>query len=171
MASKKDDSKGILGIENMIRGLQGIAERLRDLEEHQGQFRREGTLGDKGEQGIEGVYGFSVRLGVGGEDRGVRVKPFGNFKQERDGATTVVDEREPLVDLFDESDHVLVVAELPGVEEADVFTELRGDVLVLGAEARDRNYRTEVLLPDSFEDQAMSRSMRNGILEVRLSRA
>jgi hypothetical protein len=58
---------------------------------------------------VEGVYGFSVRTGPGGSE--VKVEPFGNIKRDEKSGKTVVEEfREPVVDIFEEEDHILVVA-------------------------------------------------------------
>ena len=45
------------------------------------------------------------------------------------------------MDVFDETDHVLVVAELPGAEESGVKTEVKDDVLLISATGKDRRYQ------------------------------
>ncbi len=63
---------------------------------------------------VKGIYGFTVKVGLG--DDGPRIEPFGNIRKDRESGHTVVQEvREPVVDVFEEEDHVLVVAEMPGV--------------------------------------------------------
>ena len=45
----------------------------------------------------------------------IKVEPFGNVTKDKESGRTVVHEvREPLVDVFEEDDHVLVIAEMPG---------------------------------------------------------
>ena len=68
-----------------------------------------------------------------------------------------------MVDVFDEADHVLVVAEMPGIGEEDVQVELKDDILTISAERGDQKYRKEVLLPAAFPAESMSRTCRNGI--------
>jgi HSP20 family protein len=75
-----------------------------------------------------------------------------------------------MVDVFDEGDHVLVVAEMPGVGEEDLQLELKDDVLIIAAERGEMKYRKEVLLPDTFSAGQMSHSCRNGVLEIKLAR-
>jgi HSP20 family protein len=77
---------------------------------------------------------------------------------------------EPPVDVFEEADHVLVVAEMPGVGLEDVGIELADDILTISASRGPKKYRKEVLLPASFPADAMTRTCRNGILEIKLSR-
>ena len=60
----------------------------------------------------------------------MKVEPFGNVaKDAKTGRATVHEVIEPPVDVFEEADHVLVVAELPGVSDEDIKLELRDDVL------------------------------------------
>jgi HSP20 family protein len=75
-----------------------------------------------------------------------------------------------MVDVFDEQDHVLLVAEMPGVSETDVHIELKDDILTLAAARGDTKYRKEVLLPQAFTAAQMSHTCRNGILKVKLTK-
>jgi HSP20 family protein len=162
--SSAGDLGGFLGgLTNLIEKLGDLAEKGKDLQETQ-QFGEPG--------GIQGVYGFSIRTGLGGEQSGgVKVEPFGNVrKDEHTGRATVQEVMEPLVDVFEESDHVLVVAELPGVGTDDVKLELHDDILTIAAARGAKKYRKEVLLPTSFAEESMSQTCRNGILEVKLAR-
>jgi HSP20 family protein len=82
----------------------------------------------------------------------------------------VADTREPIVDVFDEGDKLLVVAELPGVAKKEIKVELNGDVLALSTTG-SRKYAKEVLLPASAKEEAMAVTYNNGVLEVRLHKA
>ena len=118
---------------------------------------------------LKGVYGFSVKSGLG--EKGVKVEPFGNIRRDTEGGLVEVHEiREPMVDVFDEPKHVLIVAEIPGIRQEDVQLELHEDILILAAEKGDKKYRKEVLLPASFSSDKMSFSCRNGILEIQLNK-
>jgi HSP20 family protein len=110
------------------------------------------------------VYGFSIKMGLGGKPI---IEQFGNVKATEEG-TVVAEVREPLVDVLDEGDRVVVLAELPGVEEKDIHLEVKDDILELTAEGRDRKYSKEVLLPSEVEADTMESSYKNGILEVKL---
>lgn len=106
---------------------------------------------------------------VGGT--GVKVEPFGNIKKDEESGRTVVKEiREPVVDLFEEEDHTLVVAEMPGIGVDDVKLEVEDDLLTIQAERGQKKYRKEVLLPQSYPRDKMQVSCNNGIVEIRCSR-
>ena len=125
-----------------------------------GEFRVKG-LGDKG----RGVYGFSVRTGVGGAPR---VERFGNIRAS-DAGPVVADVREPLVDVFDEGDEIVVAAELPGVADDEIQVQVREDILALETQG-ERKYAKEILLSAAAEAASLRRSYKNGILEVRLNK-
>ena len=97
------------------------------------------------------------------------VEPFGNIKVDRHAREGVVvaEVREPAVDVLEESDHLLIVAEMPGVGAADVKLEVHDDVLTLSAAAGDKKYRKEVLLPKSCPRERMTLSCNNGIVRIR----
>lgn len=125
-----------------------------------GEFKVKG-LGDK----AHGVYGVSVRVGLGGEPH---VERFGNIRATKEGPE-VVDVREPLIDVFDEDEEIVVAAELPGVREDAINIEVRGDVLALSSSG-ERRYAKEVLLPSAVDAASMRRSFKNGLLELRLKK-
>jgi HSP20 family protein len=114
------------------------------------------------------VYGFSMKMGLVGSQE-PRVEPFGNVhRDEKTGESTVQEVSEPLVDVIEENDHVLVLVQMPDVADKNVHLELNGDILVLHAEKGSKKYHKEIVLPRSFDSKAMERSCRNGILEVKL---
>ncbi|PKO24000.1 MAG: hypothetical protein CVU38_00880 [Chloroflexi bacterium HGW-Chloroflexi-1] len=78
-------------------------------------------------------------------------------------------QKEPSADVFDEGDHLLIIAELPGVEEKDIEIKVRGDKLTLSAQAPGREYLKEVALPCPVEAAAQT-SYRNGILQIELTK-
>jgi HSP20 family protein len=126
-----------------------------------GQFTVKG-LGDK----AQGVWGVSVRNLADGASR---VERFGNIHPTDDGPV-VADVREPLVDVFDEPDEIVLVAEMPGANEEDISVEVHGDVLALET-GGERKYAREVLLPAAVDPESLRRTFRNGILELKLKKA
>lgn len=168
---KEKDEPGIhidLGLGNLFKGIGNfvdlistMAEKGEEFVEKTKEFQGKGPLKD-----LKGVYGFSVKMGVGGKPT---VEPFGNVKSTPKGPV-VEETREPIVDVFEEDDEVQIIAEMPGVDEQDVKLEIKGDVLILSAEGLERKYRKEVLLPSEIEPEAISRSHKNGIFEARFKK-
>ena len=152
----------------LIGGLGTFIKKLGELAEKGKELRESGEINGPGGK-VKGVYGFHIKFGLGEE--GVAVEPFGNVQtDERTGEAVVSEVREPMVDVFDEKEQVLVIAEMPGVGEKDVTVEIKDDVLLIVAEAGDKKYRKEVLLPASFTADKMSHTCHNGVLEVKLDK-
>ncbi len=163
---KKPSPTGDLG--GILNGFGNFVEKLAELAEKGQELRQSGELrSDDGT--VRGVYGFNVKMGIGGQD--LEVEPFGNVGPEEDGDRVTVHEvREPMVDVFEEEDCVLVVAEMPGVGQEDIELDLQDDILTIRAEREEMQYRKEVLLPAAFAQERMSASCRNGVLKVRFTR-
>jgi HSP20 family protein len=155
------------GLGGILRGLGGLVEKLTELAEAGSELSRSGEIRGSGAgKEVRGIYGFTVKVGLGGE--GVKVEPFGNIRRDEGSGRAVVEEvREPAVDVFEESDHILIVAEMPGVGAEDARLEVEEDVLTITAEKGDKRYRKEVLLPGRFSREMMKVSCANGVLEIR----
>lgn len=154
-------------------GLGGIFEGLGSLIDSVSKIAKEGkgTISKKGEikglgDKVKGVYGFTVRTLAGGESK---VESFGNIKKTPKGPI-VEEEREPIVDIFDEKDHIMVIAELPGVNEEDIKTEIKGDILNISTQGKEKKYKKEVLLPSKVETEPISLIYKNGLLELKLKK-
>lgn len=165
---KKGEINIDLGFGNLFKGMGNfidlvseLAEKGESIIEKSGEFTGEGKLKD-----LKGVYGFSVRTGVGGSPK---VEHFGNIKQTEKGP--IVDEiREPIIDVFDEEGYIRILAELPGVAENDIKAALKGDILTIQAENKDRKYNKEILLDSPVKADSLSKLFKNGILEVKLTK-
>lgn len=169
--TKKSEEGADMGLGGFLSGLGTLLEKLGELAEKGEELRHTGELRDLGPKDkVRGVYGFTIKTGLGGEPS-VKVEPFGNVHKDEQTGKTVVDEvREPAVDVFEEADGVVVVAEMPGIGEEDARLELAEDVLSISAARGDKKYRKEVLLPAAFSAEQMSHTCRNGVLEVKLTR-
>jgi HSP20 family protein len=169
MAEKRRDRTPHGGIEGgiggMLKGLGDLVEKLGELAETGHELSKTGEIHGSEKQ-LRGIYGFTVKVGIG--DEGPRIEPFGNIRRDtHSGRTEVQEVREPMVDIFEEDDHLLVLAELPGIGKDNVRVELKDDVLTISAEKGDKKYRKEVLLPHSVSKEKIQVSCNNGILEIK----
>jgi len=172
MSEKKRETKREvtfdLGFGGLFKGLGNFLDLLSEMVEtgeeevsRTGEFKVKG-LGDK----TRGVYGFTVRTGIGGIPQ---VEHFGNIRT-TDKGPMVAEVREPLVDLFDEGQEIVVVGELPGVDEEEIHIEVQDDILSLETTG-ERKYAKEILLPEAVDAATLRKTYRNGILELRLRKA
>jgi HSP20 family protein len=154
-----------LGMGGMLKGFGDLIDKLGELAKTGEQMSRTGEIHGAGKE-VKGIYGVTVKVGLG-DDRPT-VEPFGNIRQDRESGHTVVQEvREPVVDVFDEEDHVLVVAEMPGVSKEDVHITVEDDLLTFTAERGDKKYRKEVLLPASCAKAKIEVACNNGVVEIK----
>jgi HSP20 family molecular chaperone IbpA len=81
--------------------------------------------------------------------------------------------REPrhLVDVLEEADEIIVVAEFPGFSKEDLRVHVKGDKLTVAADASDRKYRKSLNLPKRVIPTSMHTTYKNGVLEIRLKKA
>lgn len=164
---KKENINMDFGLGGMFKGIGNLIDLVSDMtEKGESEVSRTGEFTVEGLDQTRGVYGFNVRMGLGGAPT---VEEFGNIRA-TDKGPVVVEEREPLVDVFDEGELILVVAELPGVEEDDIQVDIQDGILSLSADGK-RKYAKEVLLPSPVDPDTVTITFRNGILEIRLSKA
>jgi HSP20 family protein len=93
----------------------------------------------------------------------------------------------PVIDLFETKDDLVVMAELPGVQEKDVSLSITGDLLTMrgerefGSQVKEESYhRIEraygkfertIQLPMPVQADKVKATYRDGVLEVRLPKA
>jgi HSP20 family protein len=152
--------------------LGGLLEKVSELAEAGESFSRSGEIKGLDTGGkVRGVYGFSIRSGLGDQgEQELKIEPFGNIHSQPGGEPAVEETREPLVDVHEEDDHVLVLAEIPGVSKKDVQLHLSGNRLNLSAQRGEKRYGKEVILPGEFTEAQMRWECSNGILKIRLER-
>jgi HSP20 family protein len=177
---EQDDAAEIgldFGLGGIFKGLGNFIQLLGEMaEEGREEITRTGEI--KGPGRTRAMYGFTVKLGTGGAPQ---MERFGTIRAPKAGPVTagagahaaplVEEVREPVVDVFDEGETVVVIAEMPGVEESDVQFQIKQDILILSARHQERTYSKEVLLPCPVLADTAKAAYRNGIWEVRVAKA
>jgi len=171
VSKKKDYSEDIsmnMGFGDLFKGIGNLINLVNEMSEKgKSQITRTGEItGLDKNKGIRGVYGFTVRLGATGN---TRVQPFGNIKKE-ENRITVQEIREPIVDIFEEEEGLLLIAELPGVARDDIDLDVKDDILIITASGKERKYAKEVLLPFKVDPNKVTTVLNHGVLEIRLSK-
>lgn len=153
----------------LFKGLEKFVDLVEKVEEAGGEIKKRGEI--KGKEGLRGIYGFSIRTGIGETSK---IQTFGNIKtvkEKEKPKIKITEEREPIIDVFDEKDRVLIVTELPGVNKENIKLELKGDILILQAENEERKYYKEILLPAKVDFESKEESFKNGILEIKFKKS
>ncbi len=177
MAKEKDKKKnedldidfgiGKLSMGGLFKGIEKLVDLAAEVKETGGEVKKEGEIDlSHLKEGAKGVFGFSVKTMTGGKPI---VEPFGNIKKTPKGPA-VEEEREPITDVFDEKEEIVVMAEMPGISEEDIKLDLKEDILDISAQSGDKKYHKEVLLPAKVKQETLTSNYKNGILEVKIKR-
>jgi len=157
------------------KGLLGLINDLATLAEKSETYQKRVNLGKEGVIDIR----VSSRPIIGSYTR----KPMGRLKigkPEKETPPTrrpmpptagSIKEREPIVDVFEEEDHVRVTVELPDVKEDEMNLQVENNTLTISTDTSVRKYYKQVELPTPVEKDTMESIYRNGILEVKLRKA
>ena len=165
-----DLGAGKLNLGGIFKGIGNLIDLATKLQqEGKSEFSRTGEIRGLGPKGAKGVYGFTIKSGgLGGQSP--QVETFGNIKKDEKGAPVVDEMREPLVDLFDEADKIVIISEIPGVEEEKIKIEVKDDILELKAEDSDKKYHKEILLPSKVKKESLRSTYKNGVLKITLTK-
>ncbi len=169
---------GFGGLTGMVDALRGLVDQLsaaaqsppRDQDGlDEGDAKAVSFAGGKGRM----VFGYTLRMG----DEGISAEPFGNIPPKAAAGVRQKAEPEvapaalqPIVEVFEDGDTVVVVAELPGADPKTIICRPEGNMLHIEATGL-RRYRKNLALPVSVQHGNVQHSFRNGILEVRLTKA
>jgi len=128
--------------------------------------------------GVSGpiIYGYTMTVGPDGKPV---IQEYGNVKPDslptadscgcdNHSQTPVVEKREPLIDtLVDDKEQTLkIVAEMPGVEKADVGVVVDEDIVHIDAERGEKKYHVNVPIQHKVESDSPKATYKNGILEL-----
>ena len=156
----------IFGLGGLFKGIENLVDLAGKLEEN-GGIKKEGEINfDHIKKGMKGVYGFTINTAGGGSPK---VETFGNIKKTPEGPK-VDEEREPITDVFNEKTELVILAEMPGIEEGDIKIDLKEDILEISATGKNRTYRKELLLPVKVTKQNLRHKITNGILKIRIKK-
>jgi HSP20 family protein len=111
------------------------------------------------------VFGFSIGMGPDGKPI---MQRFGNTPSPEGIKMTPT--LEPLVDVIEESDEVIIVAEIPGVEKENIKIRIKGRKLTIDVSDPERPYHKDLDLPANVDKDGAKSSIRNGVLEIRLKK-
>ena len=77
----------------------------------------------------------------------------------------------PLVDVFENKDEVLLVADLPGVDSPNLRVDVEEERLVIEARRGEWDYRRAFVMPDGIERDKIAAELKDGVLRLRLPKA
>jgi len=140
---------------NLPKELQGLSP-----EEITREFMKKGPI----------MYGFNIGFGPDGKPI---MDSFGNLEKEPiSGKRKVRKTREPLVEVNEDQDQIIVIAEMPGVSKEDIELNATNRSLTISTEkiVFGRSYFKEIDLPAAINSDYAKARYTNGILEVKLKK-
>ncbi len=140
---------------NLPKELQGLSP-----EEITREFMKKGPI----------MYGFNIGFGPDGKPI---MDSFGNLEKEPiSGKRKVRKTREPLVEVNEDQDQIIVIAEMPGVSKEDIELNATNNSITISTEkiVSGRSYFKEIDLPAAIDSDYAKARYTNGILEVKLKK-
>lgn len=167
------DLSGMLGLGGIFEGVSNLINKFGELAEKGESLRTavnqsETSTGKK----ITTSYGVNVQFGLGKDkDKDLNVshmtKPFQSAPTSPPPSVPRI--REPHVEIFDEGDHVLVIAEMPGVSSEDVNLAFLDRNLHIHGVSKVAEFKKELPLPGDFGPEQVFITANNGVVEIRLT--
>jgi HSP20 family protein len=136
----------------------------RIFEEMQREFFKDLPFGEqRGEQRFGPIiYGYSITIGPDGKPI---IREFGTVPK-KVGEKPII-EREPLVDINETSDEIIVTAETPGVKKEEI--KIHATEKELEIKAGDKFYK-KIDLPSEVNPDETKATYNNGVLEIRMKK-
>jgi HSP20 family protein len=125
---------------------------------------------NKGKFGFPIMYGFNINIGPDGKPI---IDSFGNLKAKPySGEPEVKKVREPLTEVNEQGDQIIVICEMPGVTKEEIELKASRDSLTISTKTKvkGRSYYKEIKLPSAINSDYARARYTNGILEVKLKK-
>lgn len=110
--------------------------------------------------------GFSIKFSSDGKPRFEEINRRQNWDEEDD-----VDGRDPLVDLIDDGENLIILVALPGVDKEAIDLRVTENCLTFSVDGSDFEWYDELKLPAKVNPKLAHASYKNGVLEVKLSKS
>jgi len=181
------DMDGLLGMTGMLGGFSQLIQQLGNLAEKGEQLKRssQSDSSDPAKK-MAGSFGYSVKFG--GESFGGNrstesfssdasstqdhATPKATVRQAGQGeaarARPVQSVREPIVDTYSETDHFLIVAEMPGVSKDNIELQFSEGVMHLIGLSTSTRYEKAISIPENALHENVTVITNNGMVEIRL---
>jgi len=155
---------GLFSLNDIVKGINNLIELAEKVEAAGGKKAYRGEMEFPGNKDIKAKYNVNVNVGKLAE--GIREVDH-LISKAKD--LTPEDSAEPVLDIFNEEEYVMVVVELPEANEKSLKVEVDGQYLeIKNGNSGNGNIRVE--LPAEVEPQ-WKVTVNNGIVEITLPKA
>lgn len=112
------------------------------------------------------VQGFSMKIGPDGRPGKREI----NGSQPVQAEPELSDDLEPLVDLIEEGNQIIVLVSLPGVGKENIDLRVTENCLIVSIDTDEFEWYDEFKLPTKVKTKSARASYKNGVLKVRLEK-
>ena len=110
--------------------------------------------------------GFSMKLGRDGKPSIREINSHRPMLNE----TELIDDIDPLVDIVENGQMLVVLVALPGINKDDIDIRVTENCLTVTVDTEDFEWYDELNLPTKVKPKTARASYKNGVLEVRLEK-
>ena len=112
------------------------------------------------------VQGFSIKIGSDGKPTFREL----DTRQPSLDETELSDDVEPLVDIIEDGQLLVVLVALPGIDKDDIDLRVTENCLTVTVDTDDFEWYDELNLPTKVKAKSACASYKNGVLEVKLEK-
>ncbi len=172
------DLSAMLGMGGFLDGVSNLISKFGELAERGEHLRQSMGEAEVNGKPVRTSAGFTVRFGglKGEEGESAAVPPIRPANAPRSTATNKSDKapvvpkvREANVEVFEEEDHMLLLAEMPGVASNDVQLSFEGKMLSIQGRSQTAEFKANLELPQAYTEDQVAISANNGVIEIRLN--
>lgn len=110
------------------------------------------------------VRGFSMKVGPHEKPN---IQYFNRKLREK---TKINEDPDPLIDLIEDAENVIVLASLPGVKREAIDIRATKNRLTVSVDTPNLKYNKELKLPAKIYPKSARASYKNGVLEIKLKK-
>ncbi|MFO7795058.1 MAG: archaeal heat shock protein Hsp20 [Promethearchaeati archaeon] len=149
--------------------MKNLPEDLKNLspEDLQKEFMK-----NKSKFGWKGPFMAGFNINFDSEGKPI-IDSFGNIKDKKQEGPKIDETREPLVEVSEESDEIIIIAEMPGVLKNNIELKATTHSITISTEKKAPSgikYYKEIELPAAINSDFAKARYANGILEVKLKK-
>lgn len=82
----------------------------------------------------------------------------------------IINERAPLIDVFDENDHMIIVTEFPAIENDDLRIKPGEDNITIYANGIGMKFKERINFVKPVEGETMESTYNNGVLVIKIKK-
>jgi HSP20 family protein len=94
-----------------------------------------------------------------------------NFRTPNSYAKRKTQEPKPLIDIFQDTNNITIVAEIAGFSKETLKINVRDQKITLSAKSKERRYYKSLNLPKVVIPDETHTKFKNGVLEIKLKKA